>query len=275
MNNLVISIKRFFKNKNTVTILGVLVVLVLLYWGYSSQVNGAVAPVTVPVAAQTIQPRTEITDAMLSSIEVPSIAVTENVYTSANAIIGKYSNVNTVIPKGSMFFYQTLIDKQDLPDSAFVEVGEGKVPYLFSVNQESSFMNSIYPGNKIDIYMKANDTSGKVMIGKLIADLEVIAVKDSSGRNVFENTEEERQAAYFVFGLEEEIHILLRKATYLSGVELIPVPHGGTVASDGETRVSTEYLKNYINANTVVLEGQEGTSSKTDTTKENSTQTGE
>lgn len=275
MNNLVISIKRFFKNKNTVTILGVLVVLVLLYWGYSSQVNGAVAPVTVPVAAQTIQPRTEITDAMLSSIEVPSIAVTENVYTSANAIIGKYSNVNTVIPKGSMFYYQTLIDKQDLPDSAFVEVGEGKVPYLFSVNQESSFMNSIYPGNKIDIYMKANDTSGKVMIGKLIADLEVIAVKDSSGRNVFENTEEERQAAYFVFGLEEEIHILLRKATYLSGVELIPVPHGGTVSSDGETRVSTEYLKNYINANTVVLEGQEGTSSQTDTTKENSTQTGE
>ncbi|MBE6144785.1 MAG: hypothetical protein E7169_04350 [Firmicutes bacterium] len=275
MNNLVISIKRFFKNKNTVTILGVLVVLVLLYWGYSSQVNGAVAPVTVPVAAQTIQPRTEITDAMLSSIEVPSIAVTENVYTSANAIIGKYSNVNTVIPKGSMFFYQTLIDKQDLPDSAFVEVGEGKVPYLFSVNQESSFMNSIYPGNKIDIYMKANDTSGKVMIGKLIADLEVIAVKDSGGRNVFENTEEDRQAAYFVFGLEEEIHILLRKATYLSGVELIPVPHGGTVASDGETRVSTEYLKNYINANTVVLEGQEGTSSQTDTTKENSTQTGE
>ena len=275
MNNLVISIKRFFKNKNTVTILGVLVVLVLLYWGYSSQVNGAVAPVTVPVAAQTIQPRTEITDAMISTIEVPSIAVTDNVYVSANAIVGKYSNVNTIIPKGSMFYFQTLIEKKDLPDSAFVEVGEGKVPYLFNVNQESSFMNSIYPGNKVDIYMKANDSSGKVMIGKLIADLEVIAVKDGNGRNVFENTEEDRQAAYFVFGLEEEIHILLRKATYLSGVELIPVPHGGAVSSNGETRVSTEYLKNYINANTVVLEGQQGTSSTTDTTKKDNASTGE
>ena len=95
------------------------------------------------------------------------------------------------------------------------------------------------------------------MIGKLIADLEVVAVKDYSGKDVFENTEEDRQAAYFIFGLDEEIHILLRKATYLSAVELIPVPHGGTVTSEGETRVSTEYLRNYINANTIMLEGQE------------------
>ena len=98
------------------------------------------------------------------------------------------------------------------------------------------------------------------MVGKLIADLDVVAVKDGSGRDVFENTEEERQAAYFVFGLDEEIHILMRKATYLGGVELIPVPHGGQVSSDGETRVSTEYLRNYINANTVMLEGQESSS---------------
>jgi len=266
MNNILISIQRFVKNKNTVTILGVLAILVLLYWGYSSQVNRAVAPISVPVAAVTIQPRTEITDDLISTIEIPSISLTENVYRSANSIIGMYTAVNTVVPAGSMFYYETLIEKKDLPDSAFVEVGEGKIPYLFSVDLESSFVNSIYPGNKIDIYMKAEDESEKVMVGKLIADLEVVAVKDATGKNVFENTEEERQAAYFVFGLDEEIHILLRKATYLADVELIPVPHGGTVVSDGETRVSTEYLKNYINANTIVLEGQDGTTDNNDNT---------
>lgn len=257
MNNFLISIKRFFRNKNTVTILGVLVILVLLYWGYSSTINKAVQPVSVPVATTTIQPRTEITSEMITTVEVPSIIVNTNVYRNANAIIGKYTNVNSVIPKGSMFYNETVIDKKELPDSSFVEVGQGKVPYLFSVDLESSFVNSIYPGNKIDIYMKAEDESGKIMIGKLIADLKVVAVKDSNGKDVFENTEEERQAAYFIFGLDEEIHILLRKATYLSGVELIPVPHGGTVASESETRVSTEYLRNYINANTIMLEGQE------------------
>lgn len=269
MNNLMISIKRFFRNKNTVTILGVLVILGLLYWGYSSQVNGAVSPISIPVAAETIQPRTEITAQMISTVDVPSIAVTENVYHVADAIIGKYSAVNAVIPAGSMFYYESLVDKKDLPDNAFVEVGDGKIPYLFPVNLESSFVNSIYPGNKIDIYMKAEDRSGKIMVGKLIADVEVVAVKDSTGKNVFENTEEERQAAYFIFGLDDEIHILLRKASYLQtfGVELIPVPHGGTAVSDGETRVSTEYLKNFINSNTIVLEGQEGTTNQNNTTK--------
>lgn len=270
MNNIIISVRRFFKNKNTVTVLGVIAILGLLYWGYSSRVNGAVQPVSVPVALVTIQPRTEITSQMITSIEVPSIALTDNVYRSQEAVIGKYSAVNTVIPRGSMFYYESVVNKQDLPDSAFVEVGEGKIPYLFPVDMESSFVNSIYPGNKIDIYMKANE-DGKIMIGKLIADLEVIAVKDSNGRNVFENTEDERQAAYFVFGLDEEIHILMRKASYLQsyGVELIPVPHGGTVQSSGETRVSTEYLRNFINANTIVLEGQEGS------TNTDNTQTGE
>ena len=265
MNNLLVSIKRFFRNKNTVTILGVMVILVLLYWGYSSTVNSAVQPVSVPVAAATIQPRTEITAEMITTVEIPSIVVNQNVYRSVEALIGKYTNVNSVIPEGSMFYFQTVIDKKNLPDSSFVEVGQGKVPYLFSVDLESSFINSIYPGNKIDIYMKAEDEAGKIMIGKLIADLEVVAVKDSYGKDVFENTEEERQAAYFIFGLDEEIHILLRKATYLSAVELIPVPHGGTVTSEGETRVSTEYLRNYINANTIMLEGQEQTNDNIET----------
>ena len=257
MNNLIVKAKRFFRNKNTVTILGVMAIIILIFLVYTKTVNDAVSPIEIPVAAVTIQPRTQITADMIKTVEIPAAAVNESVYRSINALLGKYTNVNSVIPEGSMFYYQTVIDESELPDSSFVEVGEGKIPYLFSVNLETSFINSIFPGNKIDIYMKAEDNSGKVMIGKLIADLEVFAVKDSNGRDVFENTEENRQAAYFIFGLDEEIHILLRKATYLSGVELIPVPHGGTVLSEGETRVSTEYLRNYINANTIMLEGQE------------------
>ena len=70
MNGLMNSLKRFVSNKNTVTILGVILVLVLLYWGYSSQVSSSVQPVQVPVAARTIQPRTQITADMISVIEI-------------------------------------------------------------------------------------------------------------------------------------------------------------------------------------------------------------
>jgi hypothetical protein len=263
MNDFVNNLKRFFRNKNTVTIIGVIAVLALLYWGYSSQVTNAVTPTAVPVAAKTIQPRTQITADMITTMEVPNIAVVENIYTNSNIIIGMYSNVNTVIPKGSMFYKEALITKSQLPDSAFFEIADNEIPYMFPVTLETTYGNSIYPGSKIDIYMKAEDTDNKVMFGKLLSDVTVVAVKDSSGNDVFEDSSEDRSPAYLIFGLSDEIHVLLRKASYLSGVDLIPVPHGGTVASGGETRVSTEYLKEYINSKTIVLEGQEGTSTET------------
>lgn len=271
MNDLVNKLKRFFKNKNTVTIIGVLAVLALLYWGYSSQVTTAVTPTEVPVAAMTIQPRTQITDSMIKTIEVPSIAVVENVYLNSNLIVGMYSNVNTVIPEGSMFYKEALITKNELPDSAFFSIGTDEIPYMFQVTLETTYGNSIYPGSKIDIYMQATDTDNKIMFGKLLADVTVVAVKDSQGNDVFEDSSESRTPAYLIFGLSENIHILLRKASYLSGVDLVPVPHGGTIASDGDTRVSTEYLKEYINSKTIILEGQTGTSTEepaTETEKE-------
>ena len=46
-----ISAKRFITNKNTVTIIGVLIVLIILYWGYKSTIDSAVNPVKVPVAS--------------------------------------------------------------------------------------------------------------------------------------------------------------------------------------------------------------------------------
>lgn len=254
MENLLESAKRLFKNKNTVTIIGVVVILILLYIGYSAQINSAVSPITVPVAAETIQPRTEITDDMVNTIDMPNISVGSNVITSKAAIVGKYSNINSVIPEGSMFYTQTVISKDDLPDAAFTKVKSGEIVYSFPVNMESTYGNSIFPGNQIDIYMKVGDgTDEKVMIGRLIENIEVLAMKDSSGRSVFENTSESRTPSMMIFGLKEELWVLLSKASYLSnqGVELFPVPHSGSVDTSGATQVSTQQLVDYVNARSV------------------------
>ena len=102
--------------------------------------------------------------------------------------------------------------------------------------------------------MKAFNENGELMVGKLIENVKVLAVKNSSGQNVFENSEETRTPAYMIFGLDYELNILLRKASYMSefSVELFPVPHGAAVkAGEGETAVSSQTLKDFINANTV------------------------
>lgn len=254
MNNFVASAQRFLKNKNTITILGVIGILVLLYIGYSTQINKAVEPVNVPVAVDTIQPRTEITDDMVQMVSMPNISLSDNVIRSKNAVVGKYSNINSVIPKGSMFYTDTVVDKSKLPDSVFVKVKKGEIVFNFPVDIESTYGNSIFPGNKIDIYMKTgNGTDEKVMLGKLVENVEVLAVKDSSGRDVFENTSEDRSPSMMIFGIPEEIHALLLKATYMGslGVELFPVPHGGAVSTEGATEVSTQQLADYIEAHAV------------------------
>ena len=254
MNNITASVQRFMKNKNTVTILGIVIILIILYIGYSTQINNAVQPVSVPVATETIQPRTEITSDMVETIDMPSVSIKENVIVNRNNIIGKYSNINAVIPKGSMFYTDAVISKSELPDSVFVKVKKGDVVYNFPVDMESTYGNSIYPGNKIDIYMKTgNGEDEKVMLGKLVKNVEVLAVKDSSGKNVFENTEEDRTPARLIFGVPEDITLLLRKASYMEslGVELFPVPHGGKVSTEGATEVSTQQLADYIDAHAV------------------------
>lgn len=254
MNNFTNSIGRFVRNKNVVTILGVIAIMLLLYFGYTWQVNQTIKPVTgVPIAAQTIQPRKEITDDMITYVDVAEVLLPTNAITTASQIIGKYSNYNTVIPKGSLFYTETVISKDELPDSAFVKVKNGEVPYNFPVDMDTTYGNSIFPGNKIDIYMKLNNEKGVLMVGKLIENIEVLAVKDSSGKHVFENTEEDRVPSMLIFGVSPEIHDLIRKASYLFeyGAELFPVPHGGTIPAQGETVISTEELREFIEDHTV------------------------
>lgn len=254
MNNIMVSLKRFLKNKNTVTIIGILAVLGILYYTYNSQINKAVTPVSVPVAATDIQPRTLITDDMVTTMNVPAVAIKENVIRVKNQIVGKYSNYNTLIPEGSMFYTSTVIKKEDLPNYAIINTAEGEIPYYFPVNMSTTYGNSIMPSSYIDIYMKAENENGVVMVGKLIENIKVLAVKDSSGRNVFEDTSESRTPASLIFGVEPKINILLKKAEYIDqySVVLFPVPHGGTIEKqEGEVAVTSETLKTFIEAHTV------------------------
>lgn len=254
MNNFLYGLKKFFRNKNTVTIIGVIAILIILYIGYNAQIKKQTNPTKVPVAAQTIQPRTKITREMIELIDVSPIMLQGNVIKSISAIVDKYTNYNTLIPKGSMFYAATVINESDLPDSAFIQVEAGQVPYNFPVNLNTTYGNSIYPDNYVDIYMKAVDDTGTLMVGKLLENVKVLAVKDSQGKNVFESTAEARTPSTLIFGVTPEVHILLRKASYMSNfsVVLFPVPHGG-VATDveGATQVSSQYLKEFINAHTV------------------------
>ncbi len=252
MNNLKASMKKFLGNKNTVTILGVILCLVILYIGYNYQINRRVELVSIPYAKETIQPRTYIKDEMIGNMEVPKSFLKGSYYSKKENIVGKYSNYNTIIAKGSIFYADLVIDEKDLPDSAFKDVPEGYTVINYPVNIASTYANSMAPGSYINIYYKSLNDNGEVMFGKFISNVEVLDVKDSSGRHVFENSEEARTPAYMLFAVPEETHLLLRKALYLDDydVELLLIPNTETITKDDTVKVSSADIETFINDHT-------------------------
>ncbi len=256
MNNLKASMKKFLGNKNTVTILGVILCLVILYVGYNYQINKKTELVAIPVAKETIQPRTYITDDMIEIRNVPiELLKTSNYYTTSKNIVGKYSNYNTMIAKGSLFYTDLVVDEKNLPDSAFKDVPEGYTVINYPVTIASTYANSMAPGSYINIYYKSLNDDGEVMFGKFISNVEVLDVKDSAGRHVFENSDESRTPAYMLFAVPEETHLLLRKALYLDDydVELLLIPNTETITKDDTVRVSSSQIEEFINSKTVFV----------------------
>ena len=253
MNNLTKSMKKIVGNKNTVTIIGVILCVIILYIGYNYRIDQQVKLTRVPYANQTIQPKTKITADMIEYMNVPASFLKGTYYNDASYIIGKFSNYNTVIAEGSIFYTDLVIDQSNLPDAAFIELDEDYTPINYKVNMDSTYANSIMPGSYINFYFKGLDAEGKIMYGKFLSKIKILAVKDSAGKHVFENTDEERTPSYMLFGLPEDLHLLFRKALYLeniSDVEISLVPNTDELTEEDTEEINSEQIKQYVEERT-------------------------
>ena len=267
MNNLIVGFKKFLTNKNTVTVIGVLAAIVILYIGYNMRINQAITPITVPYALEEINPGVQITEDMVGTKEIPQSMSDGTILTDTADVIDMYSNADSVIPEGSLFYTRSVVSREQLPGSIILDYPRGYVLYNLDVDMASTYSNSIYPGNYIDIYLKVQNVvdpnnpaaSGddRIMVGKLLENVKVIAVYDSDGNNVFANLDEKTVPAQIIFAVPEEYHILLRKASFLRAYEseIIPVPTAESLEDEpGDVNLSSEDLKNFINNVTAMTE---------------------
>ncbi len=252
--------KGLLKSKGFITALCAVLAVAVLLISYNIRVNQAVKPVKIPVAKQTIQPRRLITEDMIEYRNVPKGGLSGNYYDNPNLIVGKYSNVNSIIPQGSMFFKEAVVSREELPDSSLYEVPKGETLYYLTVNMLTTYTNSVLPGNYIDLYLSTK-FSNKALVGKFIKDIKVLAVKTADGKNVFENADESRTPYVIIFSLPEDQHLLLRKINAINNysvanpnsgfarIELIPVPNTVNYTDTTEsvkTVVNSQYLKEYV-----------------------------
>lgn len=250
MNNILIGLKRFFKNKNTVTIIGLILCVGIIYWGYNRRIEKATAPVSVPYALQAISPRTLITNEMVGTRKVPGKIVTTNVELNTKNIVGKYVSNEVEIPAGSLFYKSTLMEWEDIPTSLTSDIPEGHTIVSLPVTTETTYGNSIFPGNYIDLYY-VTTYNGKTLLGKFIESIKVLSVTDSSGNNIFEKSSNVSAPSYLIFSVPEDMHLLLQKALYLSGT-IFPVPRNAEYSTNPkDTVISSTQIKEIILSQTV------------------------
>ena len=258
-------LKQILSNKNTVTLIAAILIVLVLYFFYNWRLDQAINPIRVPYALQTIEPRTKITDDMVGYLEISQDAIKGNIVINSDYLLNNkdgdiYSNVNSVIPQGSLFYKSQVIPEAELPDSFLVNIPEGYVPYNFSVDIASTYGNSMYPGNYVDVYFKGVNDSGMVMIGKLVENVNILAVKDSGGRHVFEASSESRTPSQIIFAVTNDVHLMLRKAEYIKDAKVILVPSTATLQMEEEEifiNVTSETLKDYINSKAITIEEDE------------------
>lgn len=252
-------IKSLMHNKNVVSIICGVICFVIIFFAYRERVNDKVKAISVPYALQTISARTKIEEKHIGTVKVASSMLTDNVVRYEKEILNKYVNYNTTIPKGSLFYKSSIVDWKDMPDSAWSNIAEGNTIVSLSVSGFTMFSNSIYPNAVIDLYYQTYADEGKdtkLVYGKLIENIKVLAVKDEDGNHIFTKDANQKSASAIIFSVNEDLNILLRKANYLSGT-VVPVLRNANYTDDelntNATSVTSKYIRTLIEEQTVML----------------------
>jgi Flp pilus assembly protein CpaB len=233
---------KFLTNKTTVTLVGIILGLGVLVGFYIYRVNSQVNPTRIPVAKRDISATEEITKDDIEYIKVSQTFLRKrDVYKTVNGLIGKYVSTGTSIPKGGMFYTSQVVEKKELPNAIFDEIPEGYTIYQLRVDNTTTYANSIYPGDKIDLWLKTTE-NGILVFGEFISNIEVLAVRDSAGQNVFDVTSG-RTPAWLLFAVKTDMYRYLKLTENISGMSLVPVPKNNLVNPDvGSTEYSSQEL---------------------------------
>ena len=250
MNNLLIGFKRFIKNKNTVTMIALILCVGLIYLGYNWRIKKATEPINVPYALQKIEPRTQITNEMVGTRKVAGKIVTKDVILNKDNIVDKYVSDKAEIPAGSMFYTSTVVKWEELKVGLTEDLPDGYTIVSLPVSTVTTYGNSIFPGNYIDLYY-VGTYNGKTLIGKFIESIKVLSVTDSAGNNVFEQSSNVPSPSYLIFSVPEDMHLLLKKALYLNGT-IFPVPRNAEYSKNPKaTVISSTQIQQIILSQTV------------------------
>lgn len=246
MGNLVGTIKRFLENKNTVTILAILAGVIILWYFYNYRVEQAITTIQIPYAIEAIDTGKKIETDNIDYKEITS-STTRNsdIITNISEIEDKYICTGTSVPKDGFFYRSQICEKEQIKNSIYDSLPDGYTTYNLEVNNRTTYANSILPGDYIDLYVETSDDDGKTLFGPLIESIEVKGVYDSSGRDVYWDSNA-GDAAFLLFFVPNDYNDLLNVAE-MNNITVRPVPRSTSYSKNpSETHTGSQELVNFI-----------------------------
>lgn len=248
MGNIQEVIKSIIGNKNTLTILLVFAGIIGLYIVYNNAVNEAIKEETVIYAKKEISSRTKISDDMISTVQIPKSLInnSSNLIKKSGSVVGKTVKDYMTIPAGSFFYTDCISTDNKEPAHEFDNIPDGYTVYTLLVDFDTTYANSMYPGNRIDLFVKAV-SDNKIIFGRLIKGIQILYVDDSSGKDVFGSISESRKPKYMIFAVPNDLFELLKKAENVPGLDILPIPRNESYSTGERTaEIDSTWLQTYI-----------------------------
>ena len=194
---------------------------------------------TTYIAKRDIPPRSEIQTEDLTMIQVPEKYMQSYTWNEKADIVGKYTSIQGMIPKGSLFYKDMLYSEKEVCDLAITKLQEG-----ITLETNVSALGSIEEGMYADIHVSISQKKDIPITGILIRHAEVISIKDHKGLSL--KDEQSSKVPYFIeLGINQSDIDYLSLASSLGEVRLFPSknsyqPDKSTLELDSKV---TEYLK--------------------------------
>ena len=197
---------------------------------------------TTYIAKRDIPPRSEIQTEDLTMIQVPEKYMQSYTWNEKADIVGKYTSIQGMIPKGSLFYKDMLYNEKEVRDLAITKLQEGMT--IFTLETNVSSLGSIEEGMYADVHVSISQKKDIPITGILIRHAEVISIKDHKGLSL--KDEQSSKVPYFIeLGINQSDIDYLSLASSLGEVRLFPSknsyqPDKSTLELDSKV---TEYLK--------------------------------
>lgn len=181
--------------------------------------------VEIVVAKQQIDVRTKIEKEMLETVQIPRVLINEECVLTMEEAIGKYTEIEGIIPKGSLLYRSMLFDESELPDYPALKLQKGQSVFSLSVDLIKSSGNTLTNNQLVDLYVTLTPKKETPITDVLLYGVRIINVVDRKGVDM--KNSQLNIPSVINLAINSEYVPLLKKASEMGSIDLyaIAYPH--------------------------------------------------